>query len=59
MVMVPVMDRKLTELFTAELPTASRTDVRIDLQRFGAIGLLLLLAVASSLGDDLILPVRI
>ena len=56
MVMVLVVDRKLTQLFTAELPSASRTDMRINIQRFGTIGLFLLLAVASRLGDDLVLP---
>jgi len=52
MVMVLVMNRKLTEPLAAELTTAAPADVCKDFQRFGAIGLLLSFAVASSLGDD-------
>jgi hypothetical protein len=54
-----MMDRELAKLFAAELASAARTDPGIHLERLRPIGLLPLLLVATRLGNNLVLPVKI
>ena len=49
-VMVLMMDRKLTKLFALKIAPAPRTDPGIDLERLLSIPLLPLLTVAPGLG---------
>ena len=58
-IVVFVMDRELTELFTAEFASAPPTDPGIHLERLPPIGLLPLIPVAQCLGKNLVLPIGI
>jgi hypothetical protein len=53
------MDRELAQLFATKFTPTPRTDPGIQLERLGAIGLLLLRLVAPRLGNNLVLPVNI
>ena len=56
-VMILVMDRKLTKALAFEFAPAPRTDPRVNLERSLPIGLIPKFLVAPGRGNDLILPV--